>query len=119
MAKTKLKSKPVPKTAAGARKGVRGPSKKVTAKKVTAKKVTAKKATAKKATAKKAPPAKNPARRRSGGVPRSAAEPDRIVVHGARQHNLSIDVLEIPKRQLVVFTGVSGSGKSSLAFDTL
>ncbi|MCX4245670.1 excinuclease ABC subunit UvrA [Paraliomyxa miuraensis] len=38
---------------------------------------------------------------------------------GARQHNLRIDRLEIPKRQMVVLTGVSGSGKSSLAFDTL
>src|SRR4051812_1537983 len=48
-----------------------------------------------------------------------ADEPDFIVVRGAREHNLSIDHLQIPKRQLVVFTGVSGSGKSSLAFDTL
>ena len=46
-------------------------------------------------------------------------EPEFIVVKGAREHNLSIDYLEIPKKQLVVFTGVSGSGKSSLAFDTL
>ncbi len=38
---------------------------------------------------------------------------------GAREHNLAIDELKIPKRSLVVFTGVSGSGKSSLAFDTL
>jgi excinuclease ABC subunit A len=51
---------------------------------------------------------------------RSAAdEPDFIVVRGAREHNLKIEELRIPKRQLVVFTGVSGSGKSSLAFDTL
>jgi excinuclease ABC subunit A len=49
----------------------------------------------------------------------SAAEPDFIAVKGAREHNLQIDTLEVPKRQLVVFTGVSGSGKSSLAFDTL
>ena len=43
----------------------------------------------------------------------------KIVVKGARVHNLkSIDV-EIPRDQLVVITGVSGSGKSSLAFDTL
>src|SRR5271170_8263922 len=47
------------------------------------------------------------------------SEPDFIVVKGAREHNLQVDYLEIPKRKLVVFTGVSGSGKSSLAFDTL
>jgi excinuclease ABC subunit A len=50
---------------------------------------------------------------------RQAEEPDFIVVKGAREHNLAIDELRIPKRSLVVFTGVSGSGKSSLAFDTL
>ncbi len=42
-----------------------------------------------------------------------------IVIRGARQHNLQVPELRIPKKQLVVFTGVSGSGKSSLAFDTL
>ena len=42
-----------------------------------------------------------------------------IHIKGAREHNLRIDELSIPKRKLVVFTGVSGSGKSSLAFDTL
>jgi len=42
-----------------------------------------------------------------------------IELRGARQHNLDIDHLRIPKKKLVVFTGVSGSGKSSLAFDTL
>ncbi|MBN2801785.1 MAG: excinuclease ABC subunit UvrA [Deltaproteobacteria bacterium] len=42
-----------------------------------------------------------------------------IIVKGAFEHNLKIDNLEIPKHKLVVFTGVSGSGKSSLAFDTL
>ncbi len=46
-------------------------------------------------------------------------EPDSIVVEGAREHNLQVDYLEIPKHQLVVITGPSGSGKSSLAFDTL
>jgi excinuclease ABC subunit A len=50
---------------------------------------------------------------------RGADEPNFIVVRGAREHNLDIDELRIPKRELVVFTGVSGSGKSSLAFDTL
>ena len=37
----------------------------------------------------------------------------------SHEHNLSIESLSVPKRKLVVFTGVSGSGKSSLAFDTL
>ena len=58
------------------------------------------------------------ARDRAALRPR-ADEPDFIVVRGAREHNLAIDELQIPKRSLVVFTGVSGSGKSSLAFDTL
>ena len=48
-----------------------------------------------------------------------AAEPEFIEIIGAEEHNLDIDHLRVPKRQLVVFTGVSGSGKSSLAFDTL
>ncbi|HVR71097.1 MAG TPA: excinuclease ABC subunit UvrA [Vicinamibacteria bacterium] len=46
-------------------------------------------------------------------------ELDRIVITGARQHNLKNVTVEVPKKKLVVFTGVSGSGKSSLAFDTL
>ncbi len=44
---------------------------------------------------------------------------DKIVVKGARVHNLKDISLEIPRDKLVVFTGLSGSGKSSLAFDTL
>jgi excinuclease ABC subunit A len=60
-----------------------------------------------------------PPNRANNGSKRGADEPDFIVVRGAREHNLDIDDLAIPKRQLVVFTGVSGSGKSSLAFDTL
>src|SRR5574342_732523 len=47
------------------------------------------------------------------------SEPEHILVRGAREHNLKSVDLEIPKKKLVVFTGVSGSGKSSLAFDTL
>jgi len=46
-------------------------------------------------------------------------EPDQIVVEGAREHNLKVDRLALPKHRLVVITGPSGSGKSSLAFDTL
>ncbi len=46
-------------------------------------------------------------------------EPDAIVIRGAREHNLKNVTLSIPKHSLVVLTGVSGSGKSSLAFDTL
>jgi excinuclease ABC subunit A len=46
-------------------------------------------------------------------------EPELILVKGAREHNLKNITLEIPKKKLVVFTGPSGSGKSSLAFDTL
>ncbi|NPA14537.1 MAG: hypothetical protein GXN97_05065 [Aquificae bacterium] len=44
---------------------------------------------------------------------------DKIIIKGARQHNLKNINVEIPKNKLVVITGVSGSGKSSLAFDTL
>ena len=43
---------------------------------------------------------------------------DKIVIHGAREHNLKDISLSIPKDKLVVITGLSGSGKSSLAFDT-
>src|SRR6478609_5195569 len=46
-------------------------------------------------------------------------EPDTIVIEGAREHNLLVDHLELPKHRLVVITGPSGSGESSLAFDTL
>lgn len=44
---------------------------------------------------------------------------DKIVIHGARAHNLKNIDVTIPRNQLVVVTGLSGSGKSSLAFDTL
>ena len=44
---------------------------------------------------------------------------DKIIIKGAREHNLKNISLEIPRDKLVVFTGLSGSGKSSLAFDTI
>ncbi len=43
----------------------------------------------------------------------------KIIVKGAREHNLNNINIDIPRNQLVVITGVSGSGKSSLAFDTI
>jgi len=57
--------------------------------------------------------------RQTETVPQAGLEPDKIEVHGAQQHNLkNIDIM-IPRYKLVVLTGVSGSGKSSLAFDTI
>ena len=44
---------------------------------------------------------------------------DKIIIKGAKEHNLKNISLEIPKNKLVVITGVSGSGKSTLAFDTI
>ena len=44
---------------------------------------------------------------------------DTIIVKGAKEHNLKDVSLQLPKNELIVFTGVSGSGKSSLAFDTI
>ena len=44
---------------------------------------------------------------------------DKIIIKGARENNLKNIDIEIPKNKLVVMTGVSGSGKSSLAFDTI
>ncbi|PIR74977.1 MAG: excinuclease ABC subunit A [Candidatus Magasanikbacteria bacterium CG_4_9_14_0_2_um_filter_42_11] len=44
---------------------------------------------------------------------------DKIVIRGAREHNLKNISLELPRNKMIVFTGLSGSGKSSLAFDTI
>ncbi len=44
---------------------------------------------------------------------------DSLIIHGAREHNLKNVTLELPRDALIVFTGLSGSGKSSLAFDTI
>ena len=44
---------------------------------------------------------------------------ERLVIHGAREHNLKNVTLDLPRDELIVFTGLSGSGKCSLAFDTI
>src|SRR5487761_1774821 len=44
---------------------------------------------------------------------------DKLIIRGAREHNLKNINVDIPKNKLVVITGLSGSGKSSLAFDTI
>src|SRR6187399_3039056 len=49
----------------------------------------------------------------------SVMDNQQILVRGAREHNLRNVDLELPRNKLIVFTGVSGSGKSSLAFDTI
>src|SRR5882672_2478661 len=54
----------------------------------------------------------------AGGRPAARGLSD-IVIHGAREHNLQNLTLRLPRQSLIVVTGVSGSGKSSLAFDTL
>src|SRR3954449_4766197 len=60
---------------------------------------------------------------RASGARPSVASPtmtsDTIVVRGAREHNLKNISVELPRDRLIVFTGLSGSGKSSLAFDTI
>ena len=86
----------------------------------TAKKSPSKKAVAKKAPAKK--PAAKPAVAKGAASKtpsRSSDGPPVISVRGAREHNLRNVNVEIPRDQLVVLTGLSGSGKSSLAFDTI
>ena len=44
---------------------------------------------------------------------------EKIIIRGAREHNLQDVSLDLPREKLIVFTGLSGSGKSSLAFDTI
>src|SRR5690606_11854461 len=54
-----------------------------------------------------------------GATIRGPVSTDSIVIRGAREHNLKNLTLELPRDKLIVFTGISGSGKSSLAFDTI
>jgi len=69
------------------------------------------------------PPAASPRTAARPGSRKAAAsasaEPAKIVVRGAREHNLKNVSVELPRDRLIVFTGLSGSGKSSLAFDTI
>ena len=88
----------------------KSPAKREAARKPAAKKPVAKKPAAKPAVAKGVAP-KRP--------PHSSDGPPVISVRGAREHNLRNVNVEIPRDQLVVLTGLSGSGKSSLAFDTI
>src|SRR6187402_240444 len=55
----------------------------------------------------------------SRGLPPHCRHMDSIQIRGARTHNLKNIDLDLPRDRLIVFTGLSGSGKSSLAFDTL
>jgi excinuclease ABC subunit A len=55
----------------------------------------------------------------STDVPRQDKKLKTIVIRGARVHNLKNVSIELPRNKLIVMTGVSGSGKSSLAFDTI
>src|SRR5450830_972275 len=68
--------------------------------------------TGKSASAKQSSPA-------SPGTDLARYDHDRLVVRGAREHNLRNIDLDLPRDSLIVFTGLSGSGKSSLAFDTI
>src|SRR3984893_4141139 len=62
----------------------------------------------------------SPCRRRAPSEPvERGAVADRLVVRGSREHNLKDISLDLPRDAMIVFTGLSGSGKSSLAFDTI
>ena len=77
------------------------------------------KAPAKKAPAKRAAPRRATTTKATEPRPSTADSHDLIRVHGARVNNLRDISVELPKRRLTVFTGVSGSGKSSLVFGTI
>ncbi|NQV88475.1 MAG: excinuclease ABC subunit UvrA [Parcubacteria group bacterium] len=56
---------------------------------------------------------------KSGEKTKNSGEANKIIVRGARTHNLKDITVEMPRNKMIVFTGLSGSGKSSLAFDTI
>ncbi|MGA0357689.1 MAG: excinuclease ABC subunit A, partial [Ilumatobacteraceae bacterium] len=89
------------------------------AKRAPVKKSAPKKAPAKKSAATKASVSTRTASAAEGSGSRALDGPPVISVRGAREHNLRNVSVEIPRDQLVVLTGLSGSGKSSLAFDTI
>lgn len=66
-----------------------------------------------------APRKSAPNKKPAASSTRAQADLPQIIVRGAREHNLKNVSLEIPRDRLIVFTGLSGSGKSSLAFDTI
>ncbi|MEP6295927.1 MAG: excinuclease ABC subunit UvrA, partial [Ilumatobacter sp.] len=66
-----------------------------------------------------ATPPKKPVAKRNAVRKVNGHDSSRIIVRGAREHNLKNVDVEMPRDKLVVFTGLSGSGKSSLAFDTI
>ena len=65
------------------------------------------------------PPARAKAPAKSSVKPSGRPPSDQLIVRGAREHNLRNVSVELPRDKLIVFTGLSGSGKSSLAFDTI
>ncbi|MGB1723058.1 MAG: excinuclease ABC subunit A, partial [Ilumatobacteraceae bacterium] len=89
------------------------------AKRAPVKKPAAKTVPAKKSAARKAPVSTRTASAAEVSGSRAPDGPPVISVRGAREHNLRNVSVEIPRDQLVVLTGLSGSGKSSLAFDTI
>ena len=99
----------------------KSPAKRSASKQPPAKHSPAKKSAAKKSAAKQ-PGTKQAAAKRAASTPPPApAVPpsDALVIRGAREHNLCDISVELPRDRLIVFTGLSGSGKSSLAFDTI
>ena len=60
-----------------------------------------------------------PTSKKSDTKRHGSAVADKLIVRGAREHNLKDVSVELPRDALIVFTGLSGSGKSSLAFDTI